>query len=103
MTGTRHLLKDRPLWLTVIAISYFWFLGALFQSDLLMMGAETMHLDDLNVGLMVTSLAIGIGFGSMLAGRLSGDKVEIGLVPLGSDFHGAERDLREPLGALVHA
>jgi acyl-[acyl-carrier-protein]-phospholipid O-acyltransferase / long-chain-fatty-acid--[acyl-carrier-protein] ligase len=88
VTGTRHLLKDRPLWLTVIAISYFWFLGALFQSDLLMMGAETMHLDDLNVGLMVTSLAIGIGFGSMLAGRLSGDKVEIGLVPLGSVFMG---------------
>jgi acyl-[acyl-carrier-protein]-phospholipid O-acyltransferase / long-chain-fatty-acid--[acyl-carrier-protein] ligase len=88
LTGTRHLLKDRPLWLTVIAISYFWFLGALFQSDLLMMGAETMHLDDLNVGLMVTSLAIGIGFGSMLAGRLSGDKVEIGLVPLGSIFMG---------------
>ncbi len=45
-TGTRHLLKDRPLWLTVIAISYFWFLGALFQSDLLMMGSESMHLDD---------------------------------------------------------
>ena len=33
---------------------------------------------------MVTALAIGIGVGSMLAGRLSGDKVELGLVPLGS-------------------
>ncbi len=88
LTGTRHLLKDRPLWLTVIAISYFWFLGALFQSDLLMMGSESMKLDDLNVGLMVTCLAIGIGAGSMLAGRLSGDKVELGLVPLGSIFMG---------------
>ena len=46
LTGTRTLLKDRPLWLTVIAISYFWFLGALFQSDLLMMGSETMKLDN---------------------------------------------------------
>ncbi|HLW76531.1 MAG TPA: MFS transporter, partial [Bryobacteraceae bacterium] len=88
VTGTRHLLKDRPLWLTVIAISYFWFLGALFQSDLLMMGSETMHLDDVKVGLMVTCLAIGIGLGSLLAGRLSGDKVELGLVPLGSVFMG---------------
>ena len=26
--GTRHLLRDRPLWLTVLGISYFWFLGA---------------------------------------------------------------------------
>src|SRR5580698_3704768 len=66
ITGTRHLLKDRPLWLTVIGISYFWFLGALFQSDLLMMGSESMKLDDLSVGLMVTCLAIGIGVGSML-------------------------------------
>jgi acyl-[acyl-carrier-protein]-phospholipid O-acyltransferase/long-chain-fatty-acid--[acyl-carrier-protein] ligase len=33
---------------------------------------------------MLTCLAVGIGVGSMLAGRLSGDKVELGLVPLGS-------------------
>ena len=38
--------------------------------------------------LMVTFLAIGIGVGSMLAGRLSGDKVELGLVPLGSILMG---------------
>jgi len=37
---------------------------------------------ELQVGPMVTALAIGIGAGSLLAGRLSGDKVELGLVPL---------------------
>jgi acyl-[acyl-carrier-protein]-phospholipid O-acyltransferase/long-chain-fatty-acid--[acyl-carrier-protein] ligase len=68
----------------VLAISYFWFLGALFQMDLLLFGSEVLKVDDLRVGLMVTCLAIGIGGGSMLAGRLSGDKVELGLVPLGS-------------------
>src|SRR5579862_4369371 len=88
ITGTRHLLKDRPLWLTVIGISYFWCLGALFQSDLLLVGSEVMKLDDLPIGLMVTCLAIGIGAGSLLAGRLSGDKVELGLVPLGSILMG---------------
>ena len=30
------------------------------------------------------SLAIGIGVGSLAAGRLSGDKVELGLVPIGA-------------------
>jgi acyl-[acyl-carrier-protein]-phospholipid O-acyltransferase/long-chain-fatty-acid--[acyl-carrier-protein] ligase len=84
VTGTKHLLADRPLWLTVLAISYFWFLGALFQMDLLLFGSEVLHASDLRVGLMVTCLAVGIGAGSMLAGRLSGDKVELGLVPLGS-------------------
>ncbi|HTB15317.1 MAG TPA: MFS transporter, partial [Bryobacteraceae bacterium] len=80
----RHLMKDRPLWLTVIGISYFWFLGALFQTDLLVFGSEVLKVNETQVSLMVGCLAVGIGIGSMLAGRLSGDKVEIGLVPLGS-------------------
>lgn len=83
-TGSKHLWKDRPMFLAVVGISYFWFLGAFFQLDLLLAGKETLRVDDLHVGLMVTALAIGIGAGSMLAGRLSGDKVELGLVPLGS-------------------
>ena len=82
--GTRSLLRDRPMWLAVIGISYFWFLGALFQMDLLLVGSEVMKLSDVRIGLMVTALAIGIGAGSMLAGRLSGDKVEPGLVPIGT-------------------
>ena len=42
-TGTKHLLRDRPLWLTVLGISYFWFLGALFQMDLLLFGKEVLQ------------------------------------------------------------
>ena len=86
LTGTRHLWKDRARFLTVMGISYFWFLGALLQLDLLLFGTEVLKANDLYVGLMITALAIGIGTGSMLAGRLSGDKVEMGLVPLGSIF-----------------
>jgi acyl-[acyl-carrier-protein]-phospholipid O-acyltransferase/long-chain-fatty-acid--[acyl-carrier-protein] ligase len=88
LAGTRQLLKQRAMWLTVVGISYFWFLGALLQLDLLFFGTEVMKLDDVRVGLMVTALAVGIGAGSLLAGRLSGDKVELGLVPLGSAFMG---------------
>ena len=88
ITGTRHLLKERALTLTVIGISYFWFLGALFQMDLLLFGSEVLKASDLKVGLMVTALAVGIGAGSLLAGRLSGNKVEMGLVPLGAIFMG---------------
>lgn len=84
--GSKQLWKDRPMFLTVVGISYFWFLGAFFQLDLLLAGKETLKVNDLHVGLMVTALAVGIGAGSMLAGRLSGDKVELGLVPLGSSF-----------------
>ncbi len=89
VTGTRHLLRDRPLWLSVLGISYFWFIGALFQSDLLVLGKDTLHATDTRVGLLLACISLGIGAGAMLAGRLSGDKVEIGLVPLGSILLGA--------------
>ena len=88
ITGTRHLLRDRALWLTVLGISYFWLLGALFQLDLFFYGSEVLHADDVHVGLMVTALAVGIGIGSLAAGKLSGDRVDLGLVPVGSVLMG---------------
>lgn len=86
--GTRRLVADRPIWLTVVGISYFWMFGALMQLNLILFGSETLHADDLRVGLLVTFLAVGIGAGSMLAGKLSGDKIELGIVPLGAIFMG---------------
>jgi acyl-[acyl-carrier-protein]-phospholipid O-acyltransferase/long-chain-fatty-acid--[acyl-carrier-protein] ligase len=82
--GLRRLHADRPLWLTVLGISYFWFLGALVQINMLFFGAELLQLDEFHIGLLGTFLAIGIGLGSLAAGRLSGDHIELGLVPLGS-------------------
>src|SRR5581483_4346221 len=72
------------LWLTVLGISYFWFLGALLRMDVVLLGKEMMGLDDRWSGILMAFSGIGIGIGSVLAGRLSGDKVELGLVPLGS-------------------
>jgi acyl-[acyl-carrier-protein]-phospholipid O-acyltransferase / long-chain-fatty-acid--[acyl-carrier-protein] ligase len=86
--GTKHLLADRPMWLSVLGISYFWFLGLLFSNTLVLFGTENLHVSDDKIGLMTTVLSLGIGAGSMLCGRLSGDKVEIGLVPLGGIFIG---------------
>ncbi len=84
MTGFKRLLKQRFLLLTVSAITYFWFLGSLLQMDILLLGKGVMGLSDLWVGILITFLAIGIGAGSVTAGFLSGDKIEPGLVPLGS-------------------
>src|SRR5262249_49671415 len=36
VAGTKQLLEDRPLSLTVMAISYFYFLGFFFNMDLLL-------------------------------------------------------------------
>ena len=69
--GLRRLRRDKPLWLTVIGISYFWFLGALVQINMLFFGKELLQLDEFHIGLLGTFLAIGIGVGSLAAGRLS--------------------------------
>jgi acyl-[acyl-carrier-protein]-phospholipid O-acyltransferase/long-chain-fatty-acid--[acyl-carrier-protein] ligase len=86
--GVRHLRLDRTLWLTVIGISYFWFLGALLQMDILLFGKEVMQLSDFWIGIMGTFLGLGIAAGSLAAGRLSGSKIELGLVPLGAILMG---------------
>ncbi len=86
--GLRRLRADRPLWLTVVGISYFWFLGALVNINILSFGKELLRLDEFHIGLLATFLAIGIGLGSLAAGRLSGDHIELGLVPLGSILMG---------------
>jgi acyl-[acyl-carrier-protein]-phospholipid O-acyltransferase/long-chain-fatty-acid--[acyl-carrier-protein] ligase len=82
--GVRALRRDRVLWLTVIGISYFWFLGSLLQMVVVLFGKTTMGLSDTWVGVLTAFAAIGIGAGSMAAGRLSGDKVELGLAPIGA-------------------
>src|SRR3954469_807001 len=83
-SGLVTLRRDRVLWLTVIGISYFWFLGSLLQLVVLLFGSPVMSLSDTWVGVLTTFAAIGIGAGSMAAGRLSGDKVELGLAPIGA-------------------
>jgi acyl-[acyl-carrier-protein]-phospholipid O-acyltransferase/long-chain-fatty-acid--[acyl-carrier-protein] ligase len=82
--GTKRLYHDQPLWLTVMGISYFWFLGALLQMVLPLFGKEILLLGETRIALLGAFAAIGIGVGSLAAGRLSGDKIELGLVPLGS-------------------
>src|SRR5438093_3756194 len=43
-----------------------------------------MGLRDRWTGILTTFAAIGIAVGSLAAGRLSGDKVELGLAPIGA-------------------
>ena len=82
--GVARLRKDRVLSLTVAGISYFWFLGALLQLLMILFGTEVMGLTDRWTGILTTFAAVGIAIGSLAAGRLSGDKVELGLAPIGS-------------------
>jgi acyl-[acyl-carrier-protein]-phospholipid O-acyltransferase / long-chain-fatty-acid--[acyl-carrier-protein] ligase len=86
--GVRSLRAHRSLALAVGGLSWFWFIGALFQMALLLAGAETLHVSETQTGLLVTALAAGIGLGSVAAGALSGDYIELALVPAGAALMG---------------
>ena len=82
--GIVRLRENKHLRLAVVGISWFWFFAALLQLTLIMMSKEILHLSDTQTGNLQASLAIGIGLGSILAGRLSSGHIELALVPLGA-------------------
>ena len=84
LAGARRLSQDRVMMLAVLGTTFFWFVGALFQMIVLLFGKEALQCTESQTGLLIASLAVGIGVGSVAAGRLSGDKVEPGLVPIGA-------------------
>jgi acyl-[acyl-carrier-protein]-phospholipid O-acyltransferase/long-chain-fatty-acid--[acyl-carrier-protein] ligase len=85
--GLVHLYRNRRLWLTVLGLSYFWFVGALVQKLFSVFAVETLGIpasQSVPISLLGAAIAVGIGVGSLMAGRLSGAKVELGLVPIGA-------------------
>ncbi len=78
--GFQILAKDKPMALTVAGISFFWFIGGLVQLTLVVFVNHTLHGSESQIGLLVAALAIGIGAGSMASGRISGERIELGLV-----------------------
>ena len=82
--GLRRLYRDKPLWLTVLGISYFWMIGALLQLDIVLFTRDILQAGQQWAGRLIAFMGLGIALGSLAAGRLSGDKVELGLTPIGS-------------------
>ena len=80
----RAMRGDRPLWLALAGNTYFSFLGMLLLLNLFFYGSETLGVTEQQIGCLSAALALGIGFGSVAAGYLSGGKIEYGLVPLGA-------------------
>ena len=76
--------KNRTVFNSVLGISWFWFFGGVFTMQLpnytkiFLGGTESVSI------LALALFSIGVGVGSLLCEKLSGRRVEIGLVPLGS-------------------
>ena len=76
--------RDQALFLAVLGNTYFWFLGSLLFSTVVVYGPDVLHIGQTKTGYLNAALAVGIGIGSMIAGLVSGNKIEYGLIPLGA-------------------
>jgi 1-acyl-sn-glycerol-3-phosphate acyltransferase len=87
-TTTRELVRttreNRPIYLAIMAISWFWFLGAAYLTQFPNFSKEILNGDSSLVTLLLAIFTFGIGFGSMLCEKLSKSRVELGIVPLGA-------------------
>lgn len=78
------LKTDRYLQLAVIGDAYFLFLAAFIQQTLLYYGVNALGLSPEKSAYLFPMSALGIGAGALVAGRLSGRNIEIGVVPMGA-------------------
>ncbi|MDD2055881.1 MFS transporter [Pseudomonas sp. GD03860] len=69
---------------SIVGNSWFWFVGAIYLTQIPAYAKDWLHGDETVVTLVLTLFSVGIALGSLLCERLSGHKVEIGLVPFGS-------------------
>ena len=75
---------NRTVFLSLLGISWLWFFGATFLTSFFNFAKDVLGGDTDVVTLLLAVFSLGIGVGSLLCEKLSGHKVEVGLVPFGS-------------------
>jgi len=74
--------RDYSVLLAMFGIAWFWFLGSGYLVQLPAFTKDTLLGNKEIIALLISLFSIGIGVGSMLCKKLSGQVVEIGLVPI---------------------
>jgi 1-acyl-sn-glycerol-3-phosphate acyltransferase len=80
----RIAARERAVFNSLLGISWLWFFGSVFLTSFTPFSLEVLGGDENVVTLLLAVFSFGIGTGSLLCERLSGKKIEIGLVPFGS-------------------
>jgi 1-acyl-sn-glycerol-3-phosphate acyltransferase len=84
MRVLRLTRSDRAVFNAVLGISWFWFFGTVLVAQLPIYTKLNLGGDGSVNTLVLTLFSLGTGIGSLLCERMSGKRVEIGLVPLGA-------------------
>ena len=80
----RMTRADKPVFMSILAISWFWFFASIILTQFPVFAKEVLS-GNANVAILLTAtFSVGIAIGSLACSKLSGGKVEIGLVPFGA-------------------
>lgn len=78
------LRENRTVFNSVLGVSWFWFLGSTYITQLPNFTALSLSANEQVVTFFLALFCIGIGIGSLTCERLSNRTIELGLVPIGS-------------------
>jgi acyl-[acyl-carrier-protein]-phospholipid O-acyltransferase / long-chain-fatty-acid--[acyl-carrier-protein] ligase len=77
----RHAAAVRPIWLSVLGLSWFWTMGATLITMFPIVARDTLHGGGSVLTLLLTVFAVGVGVGSIQCARLLNGDVSARLVP----------------------
>ncbi len=83
-TNIKFAHGEVVVWRSMLGISWFWFYGAIYLAQLPVFTRSVLGGDEHVFTFLLATFSVGIGAGSLLCEKMSGRKVELGLVPFGS-------------------
>lgn len=76
--------ENKNVFLSILGISWFWFYGSAVTLQVPAYTLVVLNGTETVTTVLLTAFAVGVGIGSLLCERLSGHRIELGLVPFGS-------------------
>ena len=80
-TSVKHLLDDRRMWMAVLAISWFWSMGAVFTAEFVPLVKGRLYASEQVATLFLAMFSIGVSIGSLAVNRLLHGRVSAKFAP----------------------
>ena len=80
----RYAREERSVFLSILGISWFWFFGSAMTIQIPAYTLGILNGNEEITTALLAAFAVGVGIGALLCERMSGHRIELGLVPFGS-------------------